>query len=136
MKQWNKLGLMNKQNELSCVFLEKAQTAGTDQNLLFVAAIFLVAILFFSLWRFSHMLYLSSDGLILLYFLLCGALELLLCLKSKKHKGSDSLSVLMGNYRKYYLHISAIIFLGEGLEVWTRGFIKYDVIVAFACRIH
>ena len=47
MKQWNKLGLMNKQNELSCVFLEKAQTAGTDQNLLFVAVIFLVAILFF-----------------------------------------------------------------------------------------
>ena len=48
--------------------------------------------------------YLSSDdGLIFLFFVLWG-LGLLLCLKSKKHKGSDSLPSLMENYRKSYLH--------------------------------
>ena len=73
--------------------------------------------------------YLSSDdGLIFFCFSFCGTLGLLLRLKSKKHKGSDSLPSLMGNYHKSYLHAYLSEFLGEWLEVWTRGFIKDDVI--------
>ena len=73
--------------------------------------------------------YLSSDdGLIFCCFLFCGALGLLLCLKSKKHKGSDSLSSLMGNYHKSYLHAYLSEFLGQSLKVSTRVFIKDDVI--------
>ena len=58
-------------------------------------------------------------------------------LKFKKHKGSDSVSSLMGsdslsslmeNCHKVYLHACLSEFLGEWLEVWTRGFIKDDVI--------
>ena len=50
--------------------------------------------------------YLSSDdGLIFFCFSFCGALGLLLCLKSKKHKGSDSLPSLMGICYKFYLHV-------------------------------
>ena len=68
--------------------------------------------LFVSLWHFIHMFltYLSSDGLTFFCFSLCGILELLLCLKSKKHKGSNSLPSLIGSCHKSYLHISAIIF--------------------------
>ena len=60
--------------------------------------------------------YLSSDyGLIFFCFSFCGALGLLLCLKSKKHKGSDSLPSLMENYRKSYLHA----YLCQ--EFWVNG---------------
>ena len=94
------------------VFLEKAHTAGTNQNFIIRCWYFSCCYLFVSLWRFSHMSlsYLSSDGLIFLCFLFCRVLGLLLCLKSKKHKGSNSLPSLMGNYHKSYLHISAIMF--------------------------
>ena len=82
-------------------FLEKAQTTSTKQSY------FSCCYLFVSLWHCSHMSlsYLSSDdGLIFFCFSFCGTLGLLLCLKSKKHKGSDSLPSLMGNYHKSYLH--------------------------------
>ena len=51
-----------------------------------------------------------------------------MCLKSKKHMGSDSLLSLMGNCHNFYLHECLSEFLGEWLEVWTRGFIKDDLI--------
>ena len=45
--------------------------------------------------------YLSSDdGLTFFCFSICGDLGLLLCLKSKKHKESDSLPSLIRNYHK------------------------------------
>ena len=47
---------------------------------------------------------LSDDGLIFFCFSFCGALGLMLCLKSKKHKGNNSLLSVMGNYHKSYLH--------------------------------
>ena len=62
--------------------------------------------------------YLSSDdGLIFFCFSFCGTLGLLLCLKSKKHKGSDSLPSLMGNYHKSYLHA----YMSEYLDEWLVG---------------
>ena len=88
------------------VFPEKAQTTGTNQSFIIHCSCFSCCYLFVSLWHCSHMSlsYLSSDdGLIFLFFVLWG-LGLLLCLKSKKHKGSDSLPSLMGNYHKSYLH--------------------------------
>ena len=92
------------------VFLEKAQTAGTNQNFTIHSWYFSCCYLFVSLGHFSRMSlsYLSSDGLLFLCFSLCGALQLLLILRTKKLKGSDSLPSLMGNYHKSYLHISAI----------------------------
>ena len=89
------------------VFLEKEQTTGTNQNFIIRCRYFSCSYLFVSLWYFSHMFlpYISSDGLIL-----CGDLGLLLCLKSKKHKGSDWLPSLMGNCHKSYFYISAKIF--------------------------
>ena len=89
------------------VFLEKAQTTGTKQNFIIRCRYFSCCYLFVYLWRCSHMSlsYLSiDDGLIFFCFLFCGDLGLLLCLKSKKHKGSDSLPSLMGNYHKSCLH--------------------------------
>ena len=56
---------------------------------LFVGGIFLVVIFL----NFSHLSfsYLSGDGLnIFLFFVVCGALGLLLWIKSKKHKGQFS----------------------------------------------
>ena len=72
------------------------------------------------------LLYLSSDdGLIFFCFSFCGALGLLLCLKSKKHKGSDSLSnVMLGNYHKSYLHAYLPEFLGEWLKFELEGLLK------------
>ena len=89
------------------VFLEKAQATRTNQNFIIRCRYFSCCYLFVSLWHCSHMSlsYLSSDdGLIFFCFSFCGTLGLLLCLKSKKHKGSDSLPSLMGNYHKSYLH--------------------------------
>ena len=100
-------------------FLKKSKLPVRTKTLLFVAVIFLVVIFLFSccylfvfLSYFSHMFlpYLSSDGLIFFCFSLCGVLGLLLCLKSKKHKRSDSLPSLMENCYKSYLHISATVF--------------------------
>ena len=115
------------------VFLEKAQTTGTNQNFIIRFRYFSCCCLFVSLWHCSHMSlsYLSSDyGSIFFCFSFCGALGLLLCLKSKKHKESDSLPSLIGNYRKSYLHayLCKSLKFSEPLEVWTRGFIKDDVI--------
>ena len=81
-------------NNWLSVFLQKAQrlcqTTGTNQNFfLFVGGIFLVVIFL----NFSHLSfsYLSGDGLnIFLFFVVCGALGLLLWIKSKKHKGQFS----------------------------------------------
>ena len=104
------------------VFLEKAQTAGTNQNFIIRCRYFSCCYLFVSLWHCSHisLSYLSSDeGLLFFCFSFCGALGLLLCLKSKKQKESDSLPTC--------IHISVRIF-GWWLEVWTRGFIEDDVI--------
>ena len=89
------------------VFLEKAKTTGTSQNFIIRCRYCSCCYLFVSLWHCSHMSlsYLTSDdGLIFFCFSFCGALEFLLCLKSKKYKGSDSLPSLMGNYHKSYLH--------------------------------
>ena len=89
------------------VFLEKAQATRTNQNFIIRCRYFSCCYLFVSLWHCSHMSlsYLSSDdGLIFFCFSFCGTLGLLLRLKSKKHKGSDSLPSLMGNYHKSYLH--------------------------------
>ena len=89
------------------LFLEKVQSTGTNQNFIIHCQYFSICYLFVSFWHCSHMSlsYLSSDdGLIFFYFLFCGALGLLSCLKSKKQKGSDSLSSLMRSYHKSYLH--------------------------------
>ena len=89
------------------VFLEKAQTTGTNQNFITRCRYFSCCYLFVSLGHCSHMSlsYLSSDdGLIFFCFSFCGALGLLSSLKSKKQKGSDSLPSLMGSYHKSYLH--------------------------------
>ena len=69
---------------------------------------------------------------IFLFFILWG-LRLLSCLKSKKQNGSDSLPSLMGSYlvSTTQVLLSCIFlseFLGEWLEVWTRGFIEDNVI--------
>ena len=85
------------------VFLEKVQTISMNQNFIIPWWYFSCCYLFVSLWHCSHMSlsYLSSDdGLIFFCFSFCGTLGLLLRLKSKKHKGSDSLPSLMGNYHK------------------------------------
>ena len=79
---------------------------GTNQNII-CCQYFPGCYLFVSLRHCSHMSlsYLSSDdGLIFFCFSFCGALGLLLCLKSKKQKVSDSLPSLMGSYHKSYLH--------------------------------
>ena len=86
------------------VFLEKAQTTGTNQNFIIRCRYFSSCYLFVSLWHCSHMSvsYLSSDdGLIFFWFSFCGALGLLLCLKSKSTRG---VAYNMGNYHKSYLH--------------------------------
>ena len=66
-------------------------------------------------------------------FLIFWGLRLLSCLKSKKQNGSDSLRSLIGSYlvSTTQVLLSCIFlseFLGEWLEVWTRGFIEDDVI--------
>ena len=96
------------------VFLEKVETISKNQNfIIFVAGIFIFLfpcdIVGMSLSCLS-----SDDGLIFFCFSFCGALGLL-CLKSKKHNGSDSLPSLMGNYHKSYLHA----YLCQNL--WVNG---------------
>ena len=109
------------------VFLEKVHSTSTNQNFIICC------------WYFSCCLFVpcdiivviclsNDDGLIFFCFWFGGALGLLLCLKSKKHKGSDLLANLMGNYHKSYLHAYLSEFLGEWLEVWTWRLIKYDAI--------
>ena len=87
-------------------FLKKCKLPVRTKTLLFVAGIFLVVIFllpcYIVVMSLSYLL--SDDGLIFFCFSFCGALGLLLCLKSKKHKESDSLPSLMGNYHKSYLH--------------------------------
>ena len=70
-------------------FLKKCKLPVWTKTLLFVAGIFLVIFLFPSdiVVICLCLSYLSSDnGLIVFYFSFCGALGLLSCLKSKKHK--------------------------------------------------
>ena len=88
------------------VFLEKAQTTGTNQNFIILCRYFpCYLFVFFCHCSYMSLSYLSSDdGLIFFCFSFCGTLGLLLRLKSKKHKGSDSLPSLMGNYHKSCLH--------------------------------
>ena len=101
------------------VFLEKVQTTGTNQNFIICCRYFSCCYLFVSLWHCSLMSlnYLSSDdSLIFFWFSFCGVLGLFLCLKSEKHKGSDWLPSLMGNYHKSYLHRVHI-------SVWSFGWL-------------
>ena len=110
------------------VFLEKAQTTGTNLNL-FIRCRYFSCYLFVSLWLCSHMSlsYLSSDDdLIFFCFAFCGALGLLSGLNSKKQKGSDSLPSLMRISPTWCTSLSE--FLGEWLEVWIKGFIEDDAI--------
>ena len=70
------------------VFLEKVQTTSTNQNFIICCQYFSCYHFLFPLWHCSHMS-LSSLSLLtylwfkFLCFLFCGALGLLLCLKSK-----------------------------------------------------
>ena len=90
------------------VFLEKAQTTHTNQNFIICCWYFSCCYLFVSQQHCSHMSlsYLSSDyGLIFSFFVLWNLLRVvLLCLKSKKQKGSNLFPSLMGSYHKSYLH--------------------------------
>ena len=62
----------------------------------------------------SSLPYLSSDDLMFFCFM-CAALELLLWLKSKKHKGSVSLPTLIRNYQKSHnFYINGSKFGSEG----------------------
>ena len=108
-------------------FLKKGKLLVQTKTLLFIAGIFLIFLFLCDAVAMSLSYLSSDDGLIFFCFSFCGALGLL-CLKFKKHKGSDSISSLMGNYHKSYLHAYLSEFLGEWLEIWTRGFIKDDVI--------
>ena len=108
-------------------FLRKVQTTGMNQNFIICCWYFY---LFVSLWHCSHVFVLPIEWWwfnIFLFFVSWG-LGLLLCLKSNKHMGSDSLLSLMGNCHNFYLHECLSEFSGEWLEVWTRGFIKDDLI--------
>ena len=79
------------------VFLEKRKLPVGTKTLLLVAGIFLVVIFLFPCDIVVISLsYLSSDdGSIFFCFSFCGTLGLLLCFKSKKHKGSDALPGLI-----------------------------------------
>ena len=79
------------------VFLEKRKLPVRTKTFLLVAGIFLVVIFLFPCDIVVMSLsYLSSDdGSIFFCFLFCGTLGLLLCLKSKKHKGNDALPSLI-----------------------------------------
>ena len=75
------------------------------KTLLFVADIFLIFlfpcdIVVICLCPTSQVMMVSYFSV----FRFAGSLELLLCLKSKKQKVSDSLPSLMGSYHKSYLH--------------------------------
>ena len=87
------------------VSLEKAQTTGTNQNFIIHCQYFSCCYLFVSLW---HVFLLPVKWWwfnIFLFFVLWGLrVVMLLCLNSKKHKGSDSMLSLMVNYHKSYLH--------------------------------
>ena len=102
----SRTGTGTDQNFIICCqyFLRKAQTTGTNQNLIIHCRYFPVVIFLFPCdISLSHLL--SDDGLIFFCFSFCGSLGLFLYLKSKKHKGSDSLPSLMGNCLKFYLHV-------------------------------
>ena len=107
------------------VFLEKAQTTGTNQNCIIRCRYFSCCYLFVFLWHFSRMCLCPTYRfmVIFIFFVVWGPRVV----KSKKHKVSDSHPSLMGNYHKSYLHISAIIF-GWMAKVWSRRFTKNDVI--------
>ena len=79
---------------------------GYEPRLYYSLPVFFLLSFCFLVTHCSHVSlpYLSSDdGSIFLCFSFCGVLGLLLCLKSKKQKVSDSLPSLMGSY-KSYLH--------------------------------
>ena len=86
------------------VFLEKAQAASNYHH---KPKFYYSLTLCFFLWsfcsfcHFSHMSfpYLLGDGLIFFWIFVCAALELLLWLKSKNHKGNVSLPTLLKNYQ-------------------------------------
>ena len=111
------------------VFFEKSANYRYEPKiLLLIAGVFLVVIFLFPCdISLSHLL--SDDGLTFFCFSFCGSLGLFLYLKSKKHKGSDSLPSLMGNCLKFYLHV----YLCQNFWVngqkfgLDRGFIKDDV---------
>ena len=113
------------------VFLEKAQTTSSNQNFIICGCYFSCCYLFvFVLWH-SHMslsCLSSEDGLMFFCFSFCGALGLLLCLKSEKQKGRDSLCSLMGSCHNSYFHTYLSQNFWVNGYVWTRGFIEDDVI--------
>ena len=88
------------------VFLEKRKLTVRIKTLLFVAGIFLVVMFLFPCDIVIICLCPTYLVIMVQYFsvFFCGTLGLLLCLTSKKHKGSDSLPSLMGNYDNSYLH--------------------------------
>ena len=110
------------------VFLGKCRLPVYTNQYFIICCRYFSCYLFVSSWHCSHLSlssYLSSDdGSIFICFSFCGTVRLLLCLKSKKHKGSDSLPSLMGNYHKSYL----CAYLCQNF--WTGGFIIDHVINA------
>ena len=87
-------------------FLKKCELPVRSKTLLFIAGIFLVVIFLFPC-DIVVICLCPTYRVMMIYFFcfsFCRAFELFLCLKSKKHKGSDSLPSLMGNYHKSYLH--------------------------------
>ena len=75
------------------VFLEKVQTNITNQNFIICYWYFSWCYLFLSLWHCSHVFVLPIAWW---WFNFCGALGLLLCLKSKKQKGMTHFFVWWG----------------------------------------
>ena len=104
------------------VFLEKVKTTGTSKNFIIHCQYFsLVVIFLFSCEILVIYLPITShDGVIFLRFSLYGALGLLLCPESKKHKRSGSLPN-DGELTATYRHIFAIIF---GWRVHWRWYIN------------
>ena len=111
------------------VFLEKEQTTGTNQNFIIRCRYFSCCYLFVSLWYFSHMSlpYLLSDGLIFFCFSLCVGPWGCCVLNLKSTRGVTHFLTWWGIVISLTC-ISLPLCLGEWLEVWTRGFIKDNVI--------
>ena len=84
------------------LFLEKRKYRYEPKRFYSLPVVFLLLSFYFLVTLQSYVCVLL--GSIFFCFSFCGTLGLLLCLKSKKHKGSDSLPSLMGNYHKSYLH--------------------------------
>ena len=108
--------------------MKKCKLPVQTKTLLFVAGIFLIFLFTCDIVVMSLSYPWSDDGLIFFCFLFCEALGLLLCLKSKKQKGSDSLPSLIESFHKSYLHAYLSEFLGKWLDVWTRRFTEDYVI--------